>query len=568
MTIVFTITGGGGGGGGAWPFARVKTVDPATSETGTNFNTLSSAVAAAVNGDVIMVGAGVHVVDSLTITKDIEIIGAGKYKTILTTSASSYVLLVTGGGFISQLTVTNTSTGGSDSSGILITTNPATIDNVAANITSTATDISGFHNQVAGTRLIRCEAVTSGGTNDYGVKSSTDVILEGGRYNGGDTDAFVSAGNLTLIGTILVNSTTGGAGTIQGDFFNVDGALSGNGGLVNYFANSLFTFDSLLNSGGVSVSGDYVVNMYLLRFSVGAGTVSLARTAATAPTPLSPYALSLTSTGVTYGAGDFTMISYAVESQYIKPLILSGFKLRTRVRSDTTGTYSIALRSDNGTIVSFITEFALTATIWTDITIDVPAPSIGTFPTDNTAGLIIDFVSGAGSTHQTATLDAWQTADKLAGNGISNAASVVFDISEIMLNSNTFLFESNLLTVDELWIARYYSHTYPVGIAVGTASSEGMAETSGAGGGLIGGLVTNRPKFIAPMRIAPTLVFFDQAGNINKFTLRKTNSGTIDNIAVAGTFNISPVDFLGAAVLTATNQTGLLIHYTADSNMI
>lgn len=178
-----TFTFSGGASSGTWPLTRVLTVDVSSTETGNNYNTLSAAVGAAVTGDIILLGSGNYTCNNVLVTKDIEIVGMGMNKSVLTTSSSQYCVTLSAGAKLTNLTLNVSTAGGVDAAGALITTVAATLTNVNSIVSSTATDTSGFHNQIAGTKFTNCTSTVSAGTNKYGIKSTATFIENSGNYN-------------------------------------------------------------------------------------------------------------------------------------------------------------------------------------------------------------------------------------------------------------------------------------------------------------------------------------------------------------------------------------------------
>ncbi len=230
---VLIIEGYGGGtsataGSGVWP-------EPNKLKIGTTeYATLSAAVAAVSSGETILIGAGEHVSDAVTIPTGVTVKGTGKYSTVLYTTTGADVVNVASGSTVTlqDLTCDNRATTGnpfavqgsfSGTAGATITM----VDCVLTNTTSGGSQRGGFAATNGTHRLIDCEITVSGGTTNYGVigaHNSTGIntiTLNGGSVSGATADLRTTTanGNIRVSATELVNNTTSVvAGTIEGGY--------------------------------------------------------------------------------------------------------------------------------------------------------------------------------------------------------------------------------------------------------------------------------------------------------------------------------------------------------------
>tara|TARA_R100000005_G_C4964509_1_gene179861 strand:- start:170 stop:1261 length:1092 start_codon:yes stop_codon:yes gene_type:complete len=84
------------------------------------------------------------------------------------------------------------------------------------------------------------------------------------------------------------------------------------------------------------------------------------------------------------------------------------------VRANNTGTYCINLENANGTIGtgshSFVAEYTInSADTWEEKKIVIPGPTVGTWTTDTSLGIVIGWTLEVGSNFETSTTDAWQS---------------------------------------------------------------------------------------------------------------------------------------------------------------
>jgi len=143
----------------------------------------------------------------------------------------------------------------------------------------------------------------------------------------------------------------------------------------------------------------------------------------------------VTTAQASMGAGNYAMIQTQIEGSRIadwdwglasaKPAVL-----RFTVHAPQAGTFAVALRDKGGTsaTLSFVAPFTISAGevgLHVEKTVLIPGPTSGTFLTDETAALGISFVLAAGSTHQTATINAWTAGSFIAPVGITNGMAAV-----------------------------------------------------------------------------------------------------------------------------------------------
>jgi hypothetical protein len=92
------------------------------------------------------------------------------------------------------------------------------------------------------------------------------------------------------------------------------------------------------------------------------------------------------------------------------------------VKGTVAGTYSFALSNTTGNR-SYVTTYTVT-TSWTQVVLTIPGDTAGTWSHSGTAGVRIIFDLGQGTTHTTASTNAWTTFTSITGFAASG--SVVF----------------------------------------------------------------------------------------------------------------------------------------------
>ena len=176
------------------------------------------------------------------------------------------------------------------------------------------------------------------------------------------------------------------------------------------------------------------------------------------------------------------------------------------VKSSVTGVYSVAIRN-NGYDCSAVGEYTISsANTWEKKTINfLAATSIGTWLTNNSIGIRLEFVLGAGSTYQTSTLLSFQSANKQASTNqvqwINNAGAtflltgVQLEKGDVATEYDHESFNTNLLKCQR------YFQVLKTGDAVAGSSSQ---------------IIFSAPLF-CPMRATPSAGKINLSGNNSTF---------------------------------------------------
>jgi hypothetical protein len=142
------------------------------------------------------------------------------------------------------------------------------------------------------------------------------------------------------------------------------------------------------------------------------------------------------------GASDFHLpIMYLIEgNDYVN---LHGQKGRIQfwMKASIAGTYSVAVRNNDGTR-SYVTTVAVAlANTWEKKTIDLTFDSTGTWAFDNTNALSLSICGGVGATFTTSTLNTWQSGNYMGANTQTNWAgttSATIQVSQFMIIPGDF----------------------------------------------------------------------------------------------------------------------------------
>ena len=202
------------------------------------------------------------------------------------------------------------------------------------------------------------------------------------------------------------------------------------------------------------------------------------------------------------------------------------------VRSSLTGTFGGALRNGAASRAYPFTYSISAANTWEQKAVTIAGDTSGTWLTTNGVGINLSFGLGGGSTYS-GTAGAWSG----AGNYITatGATSVVgtngatFYITGVQLEkgSTASSFDYRPFGTELILAQRYFETTYPIGTAVGTASTDASAPVAFSMGD--SSAVTQQIIWIYKVKkcSAPTV------------TVYNPNSGASGSARYAGTLNIN-----------------------------
>lgn len=230
------------------------------------------------------------------------------------------------------------------------------------------------------------------------------------------------------------------------------------------------------------------------------------------------------------------------------------------VRSSLTGTFGFILRNGAGNRVYPASYTISSANTWEFKTVTVAGDTTGTWSTDNSIGLELDFGLGVASNISN-TAGAWTT----GGLGTTGATSVVgtngatFYITGVQLEvgSNATSFEYRPINTELAMCQRYYEKSYNRNTVPGTVATGGCTQIEGAAATtMFTGIFFKTTK-----RADPTV------------TLYSTNNGASGQIEINGATNIagsvqhaSEQGFTGGGT-NGSSFVWIRIQYTASAEL-
>jgi hypothetical protein len=356
-----------------------------------------------------------------------------------------------------------------------------------------------------GNELLKVTATTSA-VNEVTLANAATGVAPTLTASGGDTNIGFK---LVAKGTGEITAKVNGS-----DVFNA----SSNFGFKNRIINGAMVIDQRNAGASVTATGsNYSLDRWQMLASVSSKFT--VQQSSTAPSGFTKSLLVTSSAATSLGATDYYLITQKIEGFNTADLGwgaagASAVTVSFWVRSSLTGTFGFVLRNSAGNRLYPASYTINSANTFEYKTVTIAGDTTGTWLTDNSIGIEIDFGLGVGSTYSN-TAGTWTT----GGLGVTGATSVVgtngatFYITGVQLEkgSTATSFDYRPYGTELQLCQRYYQ--------VGSSGAVGkFTSTTNLGYGIV---------FPIPMRSTPT---------------------------VSHTANYSAVD-LGVADVTITNTT-------------
>mgnify|MGYP003641376530 FL=1 len=232
--------------------------------------------------------------------------------------------------------------------------------------------------------------------------------------------------------------------------------------------------------------------------------------------------------------------------------------------------------NDNTRSISKIFTFT---TDWVRYYWTIPGDTTGALDQDTAMSMTLNFWLHAGSTHTSGTLNTdWNSrtnANVAAGiDSIFASTSNEFYLAGVQweVGSVATNFEHRSFGEEFDLCLRYYEKSSAYGVAEDSTAGANIYGVVGMAGSAssVGNNDATMIHWQKSKRVAPTLVFYDAAGNSGKLSYAEAGVGRADNIAIRSSntgVNRSRIGTAGASSLDAGEAVEMLFQYTADSEL-
>ena len=389
-----------------------------------------------------------------------------------------------------------------------------------------------------------------------------------------------TGGNDGLLNIQTNGSTAMSINASQQVTFNNGANLPNTFGFKNRIINGAMVIDQ--RNAGASVTQTTSVVYTVDRWSCYGSATSkftVQRNAAsvTPPVGFTNYLGVTSSSAYSVGASEFFFIQQVIEGFNIADFGWGSANAATVtlsfwVRSSLTGTFGGTISNGATNRVYPFTFTISSANTWEQKTVTVVGDTTGTWSTDNTGGVVVNFNMGAGAS-VSGTAGAWSGSTLRAPTGATSVVATngaTFYITGVQLErgSTATSFDFRSIGTELALCQRYFSMSYPQGTAPGTATTSGLvgaaAQFAGGAGGSLASI-----SYPVQMRSTPTISLWDGAGTSNKCSYTGGGNYTIANngtLHTTGATYISSTSFLLSPTSSLANSQAY-VQYTASAEL-
>ena len=314
---------------------------------------------------------------------------------------------------------------------------------------------------------------------------------------------------------------------------NIAQGGSNNVTMRNRIINGAMVIDQRNAGAVVTATNVFTVDRWAFYQST-AGTLT-AQQVSDAPTNYVNSLKITTAVAKSTAAGDYFNFNQKIEGYNIADLNWGtanalSVTLSFWVKSSLTGTFGGSLENNDNTY-SYVFQYTISsANTWEQKTITIAGPSVGTWQKTTSAGILVLFSMGDGSTYSTATPNTWVSGDYRNINTnvrISANAGATWQVTGVQLEAGTTAspFEYRQYGTELALCQRYYEKLS----GAGTAGVFG----SGAAGSTTD--FRSYVRFSTPKRATPTISF--SAANTFLYQGTSTTTPSAITSAAANTFS-------------------------------
>jgi hypothetical protein len=355
-------------------------------------------------------------------------------------------------------------------------------------------------------------------------------------------------------------------GTVNADKMTTSDGVSSSGlyGFKNRIINGAMVINQRAGDPYTATGSNYCLDRWQMIASVSSKfTVSQNAGSVTPPTGYTKYLGVTSSAATSLGATDYYLITQKIEGFNIADLGwgaagASPITVSFWVRSSLTGTFGFVTRNGAGSRVYPASYTISSANTWEQKSVTIAGDTTGTWSTDNSTGIELDFGLGVGSTYSN-TAGTWTT----GGLGTTGATSVVgtngatFYITGVQLEKGSTATSFDYRSYgDELMLCqRYYEKSYNVDVVPATALAVGwssltLQNISEGPSGVI---------FKVTKRANPTMVMYNAVSGASGAMYRAS-----DAASVSATFDYIGTNQVGLVRPASSSANSYYIHWTAS----
>ena len=240
----------------------------------------------------------------------------------------------------------------------------------------------------------------------------------------------------------------------------------------------------------------------------GTGVVTVSQDTDTPTNFKNSLKVAVTTNDSSMASGDYYIVQQKIEGQNIAHFNYGSSDAKTTclsffVKSSVTGTYSGSLRN-NASDRSFVFEYTVSsANTWEQKSITIVGDTSGTWLTDNSAGIVLAFSLGQGTTYASSTVGSWHSGNYHGSTSeqdfITNASATFFITGvQLEVGQNPTEFEHEPL---ERTLPKCHRYFHRVGDA---ADSNGNSVLIGGYQPVAGDDYTSYVQHPVEMRATPT----------------------------------------------------------------
>ena len=344
----------------------------------------------------------------------------------------------------------------------------------------------------------------------------------------------------------------------------------------NRIINGAMVIDQRNAGASVNGNGVYTLDRWYAQASQNNKfTVQQNAGSVTPPAGFANYLGVTSSSAYTVGSGEQFNLLQGIEGYNMADFAwgtasASSVTLSFRVYSSLTGTFGGSLQNSAQNRSYPFTYTISSANTWTTISITIAGDTSGTWLKTNGAGIYMWFGLGVGSS-VSGTAGAWAGANYTSATGATSVVGTngaTFYITGVQLEAGTTAspFEYRQYGTELALCQRYYQKSATQGVTPGTVSSNYTVGTAGLNGVTTANEI-NTPTipFKVTMRSAPTISYWDNAGNATYCSRYNAGVAIYDSINVSTQF-ISDSAFCFKSV-SGTAAGGIIAQITASAEL-